>query len=107
MLVSCVAYRDGHKLTDIHVNEIQAYLQQPDCFVWVALKDPEAGELEAMQQAFGLHELAVEDARHGHQRPKVDEYGLALFVVSCVFIGLSTSGEAVIVGRFVQESSLT
>jgi len=85
MLVSCVAYRDGHKLTDIHVNEIQAYLQQPDCFVWVALKDPEAGELAAMQQAFGLHELAVEDARHGHQRPKVDEYGLALFVVLHLF----------------------
>jgi magnesium transporter len=34
-----------------------------------------------MQQEFGLHELAVEDARHGHQRPKIDEYDDELFVV--------------------------
>ena len=47
----------------------------------MALKDPEAGELEAMQEEFGLHELAVEDAAHGHQRPKVDEYGDSVFAV--------------------------
>ena len=34
-----------------------------------------------MQHEFGLHELAVEDARHGHQRPKIEEYGDSLFVV--------------------------
>ena len=34
-----------------------------------------------MQKEFGLHELAVEDARHGHQRPKIEEYGDSLFVV--------------------------
>jgi magnesium transporter len=34
-----------------------------------------------MQQEFGLHELAVEDARNGHQRPKIEEYGDSLFVV--------------------------
>jgi magnesium transporter len=34
-----------------------------------------------MQLEFDLHELAVEDASHGHQRPKVDEYGNSLFVV--------------------------
>jgi magnesium transporter len=34
-----------------------------------------------MQDEFDLHELAVEDARHGHQRPKIEEYGDSLFVV--------------------------
>jgi magnesium transporter len=34
-----------------------------------------------MQVEFGLHELAIEDARHGHQRPKVEEYGDTLFAV--------------------------
>ena len=34
-----------------------------------------------MQQQFGLHELAVEDAHHGHQRPKIEEYGDSLFAV--------------------------
>jgi EmrB/QacA subfamily drug resistance transporter len=35
-------------------------------------------------------------------RRKVFQLGLALFVVSCVFIGLSSSGGAVIAGRFIQ-----
>jgi magnesium transporter len=34
-----------------------------------------------MRKEFGLHELAVEDAQHGHQRPKIEEYGESLFVV--------------------------
>ena len=34
-----------------------------------------------MAQEFGLHELAVEDARNGHQRPKIEEYGDSLFAV--------------------------
>ena len=81
MLINCVAYEDGRKLADIPVSEIHSYIARPDCFVWVALKDPEMGELEAMQQEFGLHDLAVEDAQQGHQRPKIDEYGHSLFAV--------------------------
>jgi magnesium transporter len=81
MLVNCVAYREGHKLADIPKEDISEYLKQPNCFVWVALKDAEPGELEEMRKEFGLHELAVEDARHGHQRPKIEEYGDSLFVV--------------------------
>jgi magnesium transporter len=34
-----------------------------------------------MQKEFGLHELAVEDAQHGHERPKIEEYGDSLFAV--------------------------
>ena len=52
-----------------------------DCFVWVALRDATDAELDTMQREFGLHDLAVEDARHGHQRPKIEEYGKTLFVV--------------------------
>ena len=81
MLVNCVAYSKGHKLADIPQEDISEYLKRPDCFVWVALKDPEPSELEVMQQEFGLHELAVDDARHGHQRPKLEEYGDSLFAV--------------------------
>ncbi|HSD19370.1 MAG TPA: magnesium/cobalt transporter CorA [Anaeromyxobacter sp.] len=81
MLVNCVAYQNGKKLADIPVEEIGQYVSRPECFVWVALKDPEPAELLAMQREFGLHELAVEDARHGHQRPKLEEYGGSLFFV--------------------------
>jgi magnesium transporter len=57
------------------------WLARPGCFVWVALQDATPAELDEMQREFALHELAVEDARHGHQRPKIEEYGDSLFVV--------------------------
>lgn len=102
MLINCVAYRDGVKLADLTVEQISDYLERDDCFVWVALKDTTDAELEKMQQEFGLHDLAIEDASHGHQRPKVEEYGDTLFVAMhlldiehdevetgevCVFVG--------------------
>jgi magnesium transporter len=81
MLVNCVVYEDGRKLADIDKREIRGYLARPGCFVWVALKDATEAELAEMQEEFDLHPLAVEDAGHGHQRPKLEEYGNSLFVV--------------------------
>src|SRR5881409_3501709 len=81
MLVNCVAYQEGRKLADIPKEEISEYVKRPDCFVWVAIKDPEPAEIDEMRDEFGLHELAVEDAHHGHQRPKIEEYGDSLFAV--------------------------
>ena len=49
--------------------------------MWVALLEPAPEDLDTMQAEFDLHPLAVEDARHGHQRPKIEEYGDSLFVV--------------------------
>jgi magnesium transporter len=81
MLINCVAYQEGKKLSDIPVEDISEYLKLPNCFVWVALRDASPPELTQMQEEFGLHELAVEDAMRGHQRPKIEEYGESLFVV--------------------------
>jgi len=81
MLINCAAYQSGKKLGDIRKEEIHDYLNRPGAFVWVALKDATPEELDEMQRQFGLHELAVEDARHGHQRPKIEEYGDSLFAV--------------------------
>ena len=81
MLINCAAYEQGTKLADITIQDIRQYVSRPECFVWVALYDPGHDELAAMQREFGLHELAVEDAQHGHQRPKIEEYGDSLFVV--------------------------
>lgn len=81
MLINCAAYQDGKKLADIPVSQIHLFVNEPGCFVWVALKDPEPEELDVMRKEFELHELAVEDAHHGHQRPKIEEYGQSLFVV--------------------------
>ena len=81
MLINCVAYQDGARLADLQTSEISDYLDKPGCFVWVALRDATDAELDEMRREFNLHELAVEDARHGHQRPKIEEYGDSLFVV--------------------------
>jgi magnesium transporter len=96
MLVNCAAYQNGRKLADIPVSEIHLFVHEPDCFVWVGLKDPEPAELDRMQKEFGLHELAVEDAQHGHQRPKIDEYGESLFVVLHV---VELSGDELNIGE--------
>ena len=81
MLINCVAYQDGKRLAEIQPDEIRRYLAMPGVFVWVALLERDPAALEQMRQQFGLHPLAVEDARHGHQRPKIEDYGESLFVV--------------------------
>jgi magnesium transporter len=103
MLVNCVAYAEGRKLADIDLREIHSYLARPGCFVWVALKDATDAELEEMRHEFDLHPLAVEDARHGHQRPKIEEYGdqlfLVLHTVEVAGDELSVGEVAIFVGR--------
>src|SRR4051812_45859591 len=96
MLINCVAYREGKKLSTIHADAISEYLKLPGAFVWVALRDTEQAEIEQMQHEFALHELAVEDASHGHQRPKIEEYGASLFVVMQV---VELHGDALTVGE--------
>jgi magnesium transporter len=81
MLVNCAVYQNGRKLADIPVEDISEYVSRPDCFVWVALADATPEEIDTMAGEFGLHPLAVEDARKGHQRPKIEEYDESLFVV--------------------------
>ena len=97
MLVNCYAYQEGRRVAD-HIDpaEISRYIGRPECFVWVALKDPEPGEFSLLEQQFGLHELAIEDASVGHQRPKVEEYGDSVFAVLHV---VEMVGEELMVGE--------
>ncbi len=80
-VVNCSAYRNGLKITDIPLDEISDLLQQKDVFIWVGLFEPSDALLRKLQIEFGLHELAIEDARNAHQRPKLEEYGETLFMV--------------------------
>ncbi|GHU13040.1 magnesium transport protein CorA [Betaproteobacteria bacterium] len=81
MLLHCVTYHTGHPPADTALTDISDALNEPDSFVWVALRDASAAELAQMQAAFELHDLAVEDANHGHQRPKIEEYDDEIFAV--------------------------
>ena len=96
MLVNCVVYQDGKKVADIAKSEVHDYLARPDSFVWVALRDTTDAELDEAARQFDLHSLSVEDARHGHQRPKIEEYGDEVFTVMHV---VETVGEELHVGE--------
>ena len=75
-------YRDGKRLPDPFVLEGARNLcDEPNTFAWIGLYEPSEEELEAVTKEFDLHELAVEDALHAHQRPKLDVYDDTLFVV--------------------------
>ncbi|MEO5700370.1 MAG: magnesium/cobalt transporter CorA [Casimicrobiaceae bacterium] len=81
MLINCVVYQQGQKVAEVPVGDISEYLARDNAFVWVALAEPTDDEIATMAEEFGLHPLAFEDARKGHQRPKLEEYEDSLFVV--------------------------
>lgn len=81
MIVWAVAYAGGRPVGEVAVADISEVLRQPGRFVWIALHEPDAALLRRMQEEFGLHELAVEDALRAHQRPKLERYGESIFVV--------------------------
>src|SRR5213593_152308 len=80
-VVNAAAYAGGHKVRDVAIGEIGDVLREADQFVWIGVHEPDEALLRALQQVFGLHDLAVEDALCAHQRPKLEEYGESLFVV--------------------------
>lgn len=80
-VVNCAAYaRDGTR-TDISLDAISDVLDVDDgSFVWIGLYEPQEAVLDKLQDEFGLHDLAVEDAHNAHQRPKIESYGNSLFL---------------------------
>ncbi|MBI4010865.1 MAG: magnesium/cobalt transporter CorA [Candidatus Rokubacteria bacterium] len=81
MVVNSAAYAGGRRVADVQIENISQALKQEDRFVWIGLHEPTEEILREVQQAFGLHDLAVEDAHRAHQRPKLERYDESLFVV--------------------------
>ena len=80
-IVDLAVYRDGHRETDIPLHEAFEACRRDDAVVWIGLHEPSREEFSAVVAEFGLHELAVEDAIKGAQRPKLEVYDETLFVV--------------------------
>lgn len=82
-VVACVAYAaNGQRLPPIAFAQVSDVLARDDgSFVWVGLHEPDEATMKQMQEEFGLHDLAVEDAHAAHQRPKVEAYGESQFIV--------------------------
>jgi len=85
MIVDSALYRDGTRVPmDTHKDDLGTLLEQArgaEDFVWVGMHHPSAAELGEVAEVFGLHPLAVEDALKAHQRPKLERYEDALFLV--------------------------
>jgi magnesium transporter len=82
MVRACIHYRDGRKVGELALDDISDVLEVDDgSFVWVGLYEPDEDLLKKLQEEFCLHPLAVEDALKAHQRPKIEPYGDALFIV--------------------------
>jgi magnesium transporter len=86
-MVDCAVYCEGTRLPGKYthaaalskVHDLEA--SGKDAFVWVGLHGPDEHQMQAVADVFGLHPLAVEDAVHAHQRPKLERYDNTLFLV--------------------------
>ncbi|MGP3926062.1 magnesium and cobalt transport protein CorA [Streptomyces sp. 8N616] len=81
-VVDCAVYRDGRRVKD-HLTPTEAMerVRSDGGFAWIGLHEPSEQEFAGIAQEFGLHPLAVEDAVHAHQRPKLERYDDTLFTV--------------------------
>jgi magnesium transporter len=82
VIVDAAVYEDGRRLPgNVDLQEAARACRRPGAFVWLGVVEPSEEEFSAIAEEFGLHELAVEDAVHAHQRPKLEVYGDSLLVV--------------------------
>jgi magnesium transporter len=82
VIVDRAIYRDGHRVAEPpDLDGMFRACRESGGIAWIGLYRPTEEEFSAVAQEFGLHELAVEDAVHAHQRPKLERYGAILFCV--------------------------
>jgi magnesium transporter len=76
-------YIDGERLGGefSYAEAIDEVRARGEGFAWIGLHEPSAEQIQGIADTFGLHELAVEDAVHAHQRPKLERYEDVLFMV--------------------------
>ena len=83
MIVDCAHYLGGTRqhTGPLDIERAAELAEQGEGFVWLGLHAPDRDELHEIGKAFGLHELALEDAGESHQRPKIEDYDGSFFVV--------------------------
>jgi magnesium transporter len=82
MIVDCAVYEEGRRRDGaMPVHEAMEACRRPGAFTWIGLYEPTEEEFDSIRSEFELHPLAVEDAIHAHQRPKLEVYGDMVFIV--------------------------
>jgi magnesium transporter len=100
MIIDCAHYQDGLRQEDgpASVQDAAARSREGG-FVWLGLFEPDAKEFDQVQAAFGLHELAVEDAQSEHLRPKTELYGEDVRLVVLITARYDDKAEEVDFGK--------
>ncbi|HQX50414.1 MAG TPA: magnesium/cobalt transporter CorA [Planctomycetaceae bacterium] len=80
-MINSAAYHNGVRVANVPISDVGDAWRHSDRFIWVGLFEPNEQLLAHIQEAFGLHELAIEDANNAHQRPKLEIYDDSMFVV--------------------------
>ena len=82
MIVDCAVYEQGKRRQGtLGLHDAFEACQNDGSFVWLGLYEPSEEEFDSVRREFALHELAVEDAIHAHQRPKLEVYDDTLLIV--------------------------
>lgn len=83
MLIDCAIYESGKRIREMSPKDFDEQIlnKTSKSFIWAAYVDPEPGEVEFLCNKLGVHELALEDVRHGSQIPKMEEYDDHIFIV--------------------------
>lgn len=83
MLIDSVIYKQGRRFSKERDSDkiITILKEDGETFVWMAFHNPEGDELEGIAKKLGVHELALEDIRHGNQITKLEEYDENIFIV--------------------------
>ena len=82
MIVDCAVYEKGQRKSgELGLAQAFEACQRDGSFVWLGLFEPTEEEFDSVRREFELHELAVEDAIHAHQRPKLEVYDDTVFIV--------------------------
>lgn len=102
-VIAAGAYAEGRRVATIDIADSKTWAAKRDHFVWVGFHEPDEAELRQLQDQFGLHELAIEDALSAHQRPKIEQYGETTFLVlrtaACVEGHIALGETYIFVGR--------
>jgi magnesium transporter len=82
VIVDCAIYEDGRRRDgSVDLHDAYGACRHDGKFAWIGLYEPTEEEFDSLRREFDLHPLAVEDAIHAHQRPKLEVFEDTVFVV--------------------------
>ncbi|RSV19639.1 magnesium and cobalt transport protein CorA [Sphingomonas sp. ABOLH] len=81
-VIASYYYNEGKRVKEVAIDERVAHDNSRSGFCWIGLSEPTAGELRSLQECYGLHPLAVDNAMHPQCPPKLEVYNDELYVVA-------------------------